>query len=711
MKYWVYKESRILGPFDKEGVSGLPGLDSGTLVCEGDPSGGAWLPAGEIKDLGGFAASAIGGDLGEFPSTIGLLDQLQIDASGLIGDDDFSGSLAEDLFQDASFRKGFGDVLSEGGSSDNADAVRARQKAAELTIQLETMYKRIAELETSQADLMRRLGEKERELLQQETGIPADAGPAKTFLSPAPPPKAAPSASIPSTAPLTSTPGVPPGLEPAPAPSDWSETKGAGTPLPAIFDAPPPSKLVVPGVPGMPPAPDLPAMPSFAPPAALPPAPAFALPSEASVAPAAELPAPKTQSFGKPKSFKIVPTVKSFKVLGAADVAPVDANPAPVFSEPTPAPAPAAAVPPPPVIAPPVIPPPIIAPVQLAPAPVPAPIPAPLPEPVTPNPFAAPEPIIATPTPVAPPPNTLSRSQPQPVPDLGATVQASSNDLAGSADANLPPATLARGRGAAEAPADAGVAARFAKPEPAPATAAPKPPRSNKKFLIGGGILVILLAVVGVIFMRQPKDDLKQMTTLDDGKAPIGLGADDTATAPPMVKPKQAEPEAAPAPVAPPPPGPSAEHQAAIAAVKDFPLDGGRGTVGRWLQYSYTASPGAGTEEWNASTTGENNVLVEYRMVPGASGGKGALYLFEVNAIGLVMGKNLEAREMLAGGPPAEPVKPKKAKGPAKKAVKRRPVVEEPKEVPLLPLPDSGELRPPAEDDGTFGSDTINSGI
>ena len=52
MKYWVYKESRILGPFDKEGVSGLPGLDSGTLVCEGDPSGGSWLPAGEIKDLG-----------------------------------------------------------------------------------------------------------------------------------------------------------------------------------------------------------------------------------------------------------------------------------------------------------------------------------------------------------------------------------------------------------------------------------------------------------------------------------------------------------------------------------------------------------------------------------------------------------------------------------------------------------------------------------
>ncbi|MEQ1918177.1 MAG: hypothetical protein ABL955_03180, partial [Elusimicrobiota bacterium] len=216
------------------------------------------------------------------------------------------------------------------------------------------------------------------------------------------------------------------------------------------------------------------------------------------------------------------------------------------------------------------------------------------------------------------------------------------------------------------------------------------------------------LIVVGVIFMRQPKDDLKQMATLDDGQAPIGLSADEGAAAPPpIVKPKIAEPAPAPAP----PPGPSAEHAAAIETVKDFPLDGDRGTVGRWLQYSYTASPGSGTEEWNASTTGDNTVLVEYRMVPGASGGKGALYLFEVDANGIVMGKNIEARQMLAGGPPADAPKTKK-KAPAKKASqKRRVAPEEPKEVPLLPLPDSGELRPPAEDDGSFGSDTINSGI
>ncbi|UPT74327.1 MAG: hypothetical protein M0D55_00825 [Elusimicrobiota bacterium] len=331
----------------------------------------------------------------------------------------------------------------------------------------------------------------------------------------------------------------------------------------------------------------------------------------------------------------------------------------------------------------------VIAPVAPPPPPPPPPMPTPAPidfAPPAASPFAPPEP--AAPTPAPPPPNTLSRSQP--VPDLGATEAVPS-----FADSSAPPMTMARRGGAAaeppaDAPAEDGAAARFAKPAP-PETAQPKPARSNKKFLIAGGVLLTLLLGVTVLFMRQPKDDLKQMASLDDGKPPVGLGAEDQSPAP-IVKPRIAEPEPAPAPV---PAGPSAEQEAAIAAVKDFPLDGGRGTVGRWLQYSYTASPGAGTEEWNASATAENTTLVEYRFVPAPGGsGKGALYLFELDGIGLVMGKNLEARQMLAGAPPAEAAPVKKAKAPKKKPVKRRPVYEEPKELPQLPLPDSGELRP-----------------
>ncbi|MBI2789231.1 MAG: hypothetical protein HYX59_11160 [Elusimicrobia bacterium] len=742
MKYWVYKESRILGPFDKEAVSGLPGLDAGTLVCAGDPSGGSWTPAGELSELSVLPDGGAG-PLDDFPSTSGLLDQLQIDSAGLIGDDEFPASLAEDLFQDASFKKDFKDILSPSANAEEAEARRAREKIAELTAQLEAMYRHVSSLEAAQTDLSRRLAAKDLEL--RSRGVPpASAPPAaqssaapaapegvKTFLSPAPPP-------IPGGPPPVAAVPTSPAAEP---PSEWPQTPvGGGFPSFAggafTPPAPPPpaeklpaASAAAPDAVDLPKA-DLPAIPSFAA-AAAPELPSIPPPAAPLEAPSPLAPAPGKLHFGKAHSFKIVPTKKSFKVLGAEDTAHgASANPVPEFKlepiveaapvqtpppaamPPVPTPAPMPVIPPPPISLAPIVPPPapvVMTPPTPAPIPVMAPMTTPEPSAVI-NPFTVPSqpaPAIPTPaaTPVAPPPNTLSRSQP--VPDL------TGGDMTGSSDATSqvpPPATMARSGGAsAPAAADDAVAARFAKPEPAPPTGEiKKPGRNNKAFLIAGGVLVTLLVVLGVVFMRQPKDDLRQMTTLDDGKAPIGVTADEGAVAPPpIVKPKIAE---APAPAPAPAPGPSAEHLAAIEAVKDFPLDGDRGTVGRWLQYSYTASPGAGTEEWNASTTGENTVLVEYRLVPGSSVGKGALYLFEVDGNGIVMGKNIEARQMLAGGPPPEA--PKAKKKPAKKAAyKRRVENETPKEVPLLPLPDSGELRPPAEDDGSFGSDTINSGI
>lgn len=699
MKYWVYKESRILGPFDKEGVSGLPGLDHGTLVCAGDPAGGDWTPAGELAELGQIASGGPG-PVDDFPSSAGLLDQLQIESSGLLGDDEFSASFAEELFQDAGFKRGFSDILAPRASGDEAAARGAREKISELTARLEAMYRHVSELEAGHTDLARRLAAKDLELRARgiepaaarsspaEAPVPAAPGtaaPVKTFLSPAPPP-------IPGGPPPVAA--VPP-LAATEAPVEWPEAPAAG---PASF----PSfggAAFAPAAPAQPPPPPLPDMPSFAPPAAaapveLPSAPASEPPPAAATAALSEF----RNSFGKVKSFKIVPTIKSFKLLGAGEAAaPPSSNPVPEFKIEPVAEA-TVEMPPPPAAFAPIVPP-TPAPIVVPPAiPVMAPPPpAPTPAPVT-NPFTLPAQDPPAPTPVSAPPNTLSRTQP--VPDLLAGDMAGPDTGASSA----PPATMARRGGVAPAdPAEDAAAARFAKSEPAPPTGEiKKPGRSNKAFLIAGGVLVTLLVVLGVVFMRQPKDDLRQMAMLDDGQAPMGVTADEP---PPIVKPQIAEPAAPPAP----PPGPPAEHVAAIEAVKDFPLDGDRGTVGRWLQYSYTASPGAGTEEWNASTTGDRTVLVEYRLVPGSELGKGALYLFEIDGNGIVTGKNIEARQMLAGAPPPEA--PKAKKKPVKKAAPRRRVIEEPKEVPLLPLPDSGELRPPAEDDGTFGSDTINSGI
>jgi hypothetical protein len=253
---------------------------------------------------------------------------------------------------------------------------------------------------------------------------------------------------------------------------------------------------------------------------------------------------------------------------------------------------------------------------------------------------------------------------------------------------------------------------------------------------------------VGDYLLRQPKD-LKQMAELDDGRARLGAEPVEDAARPPMVKPKFAEPpaaapaSAAPAPspapasaaAAPAAPAPAAESaqaassaslDAAIAAVKSFPLDGQRGTVAQWLQFSYSAAPGAGTESWNASETGQKTYLVEYRFTPAARGGEGVHYLFEVDMEhGLVIGKNIDAKSILSSGPratdapSASPAKAKakakaapRARKPAKRAAKRaaraaRPAPVENKPVPQLPLPSTTELRPPAEDDGSFQTDAV----
>lgn len=385
-----------------------------------------------------------------------------------------------------------------------------------------------------------------------------------------------------------------------------------------------------------------------------------------------------------------------------------------------------------PSVAPPAEPPPI----SLQPSAAPEPAFTPPPEPA---------PAASTPTPLPhTPPATLTfggMAQPEPA---GAPAPApATGELSPFSDAALPPSTAVFGGGASApsnlTPSTQEVLARLAKPAPAPPTAAPRPPRSNKPFLIGAALVVVVLGVVMALFLRKPKDLAPMADIGSDGKPRLGAEAVEDSSRPPLVKPRQlAAAPAAPAASAPPQaaaapgasaaaPAPAEAPQAAsqakidgaVAMVKSFPLDGTRGTVGQWLQYSYTASPDAGKEDWKGSQTADNTYLVEYRFTPSAHGASEKVYLFEADMErGFVIGKNLDAKNMLAGAPPAEAkpkakpaAKKKPARAKARKPARRAPAAAEPKEVPLLPLPDSNDLRPPSEDDGAFTSDTVNSGI
>src|SRR6185436_6219435 len=80
MRYWVYKDSRIMGPLTTEELSHVEGASSELLLCPEGADGGResdWRTAGEIPELAGVlpepAQTAVGlleaesGDFDDWP--------------------------------------------------------------------------------------------------------------------------------------------------------------------------------------------------------------------------------------------------------------------------------------------------------------------------------------------------------------------------------------------------------------------------------------------------------------------------------------------------------------------------------------------------------------------------------------------------------------------------------------------------------------------
>lgn len=656
MKYWVYKDAKILGPFDKDAFVGIPEVDSYTLVSAGETAAsveGGWIPAGEVADLAGLALE--GGrrwSVKEPLSAYGLLDTSAL-GSEVLFDEGFSGA-AEALFQDADLKRNFTALLVPGPAGSDAELRRAEDRIASLSSQLEALQQRIRKLESARA-------------------APEPVVVAAPAIVPAP-------AVVPPSVEETVSVQV---IEDAIVAPEARQPSAPVPPAPPSFAVSPPE-----------PPPSPPAPPTFVEElreVPQPPAPPVLLPEPAEP--------PRKASFPEPTRFKIVPAVGSFRVVGKDPPLPR---------------APEPGVPPPAAV-------PMPEPVLLKPL-------QPLTESAS-TPIQTPRPIAVEPAPVIEPPTIVPLPAPPPLTAPPAAAPPATMDFAWAAPVSIPPAP---------APLQTeDVLARLAKPAPTSQTEPPRPPsRSHKSFLLVGAVLVVLLGIAGVLLLRHPKD-LRQMIALDDDRERLGSQPVEAPSGTPQIPPPApvevlesapAVPAAAPEPVAAPAvvqPADQNELNGALSLVKDFPLDGGRGTVSRWLQYSYGASQDAGQEVWNASSTGEGSYLVEYRFVPAASGGSGVHYLFAADmSMGLVFGKNLEAQRMLAGGAPRleartseikakyrAPVRRSKSAAKAKPAVKPAPAAAPPKEIPLMPLPDDKELLPPVEDDGAFGSETVNTGL
>lgn len=726
MKYWVYKDSRILGPLDREGVGRLPGVGAGTLVCSGDivaTSETDWHSLSDIPELAEFAAkqkNAWSAD--EPPTTVGLLEQLNISSTKIV--DDSIPGLAEDLFQERAFKQSFSEILPR-----SAEA-RAQQAAAPpppksdpIARQLEALNRRIQELEASHSELNRRLAEKEAALESRlafnkpetasaaapvaaapqtftpppapiptpaptsiPTPAPAPAPLAKiipqeipapvnksTFDAPrasgpaAPPPIAAPAASVPIPAvPEASAPAAEPEIEilspdtpeeeaeitPAPMETVPAEVP-APEPEPPVLDlsAPPtPPAFEPPSMePNQDPVVEAVAITAEEPPITLaPPAP----PVMAGEAPPAR---PAAQLF-EIKQLRIVPTIKSFRIVDHND----DAKPIVSAVATTPAPAP---IPTPEILPRDAAPPPPAMPARTVPDRTEeSTLPATLPdasdtfptmertEPIGP---AIPSPSASTPLPPAPELQIgPAMSAMMPGESLPTT---SSGPLGGSIKPAPPPISIPIPPLATPAAVEARLSAK-----PLPAQGASMPTRrAGRTFLLFGAVGVIILAVVGSLFLRQPKD-LKQMTRLDDGRSPIGTETTEESSAGAA---NSAQPAGQPGAQTPAANAAASHVDEAIENVKTFPLDGGRGTVAGWLQYSYMGSPNAGQETWTGSQTAATTYLIEYHFKSTSPGVTDAHYVFETDlAKGFVVGKNVAAQNMLAGSAPAKPAAPAKSK-------------------------------------------------
>lgn len=664
----MYKDAQILGPYDRDAMAGVPGLDAATLVCLGDasaPGEGDWRPAGDVGELAELPLRAERQWRAPSAAPLGLLDSFPLDAPAPAAGTAASAA----LFQPAAPAAPVGGWTAPPPGPD-PELSTARARASDLARQLEEERRRAKELEDERESLRRRLVEAER----------AAAAP------PAPPPQPPELPVLPAFA-FPSSPAPSAGAESPPVEPEAARLE----PEPAVrFEPPPPEPEPAAKIELAPAAPRQPEAAAEPGPAAEPSPEIPALPP----APAADAAEPSRITFTR-RTFKTAPTIRSLRVAEGGSAEPSEPAPAPLAGEP-PAEAPAAASPPP------------------APEPAAPPAPAPIDTAFAPS-F---EPSFSPPaTPPPGPPATLMFSRPAPsetsMPRLEPAAEPS------GLPAEPPDAEPAPSRRTAEQ-----VLARLSKPAPAPVPgkpAAPSASRGNRKFMAVAAVLIAAMAGAGFLFLRQPAE-LRQMAEMDDGRSRVGTVLAEDAPAPaeglpvdPLAAaslqagtaaPTGAAP-AQPAP-APPPAVPEPGLEDAVRAVKDFPLDGGRGTVAQWLQYSYSASPGAGRESWTASRTLDTTYLVEYRFTPAAPGASEAHYLFEIDlSLGLVSGKNMDARSMLAGGPGRKADKPR---APARKKAARR-AVRPARRAPARaeappPLPEASELRPPSA-----GGEDVSSGL
>jgi len=162
MRYWVYQDSRILGPYSREDLLGMPGIHGSSLICEGAASGTGdadWKPLLSVPDLAD-ALTAQGPAMG-LPPALDSFGQFQQEAHAYLDNLGMGGDAAPPV-QTLTGGPLWGALPDELGAGFQWD----RQRTMDLEARVYELQDQLKEQVQKQDEILDKLSEKDKSLEQ-----------------------------------------------------------------------------------------------------------------------------------------------------------------------------------------------------------------------------------------------------------------------------------------------------------------------------------------------------------------------------------------------------------------------------------------------------------------------------------------------------------------------------------------------------------------
>ncbi|MBI4677298.1 MAG: hypothetical protein HY748_06920 [Elusimicrobia bacterium] len=223
MKYWIFKDSRLVGPLGPDEMAQVGGLRPETLVSAGEAPGereGDWRCAEEIPELAGSCLRDMPSAFTDEPETLSYDFFLELAGSGGGTEEAPDQGLPfYELLEHFPIAESPPGIMGE--LAQQVELTQAQSKAAELRTQVDSLAARVRDLEAQKIELLKQLSSRPTQPVVPVVPI-LEALP--TIAPPSP---------VPPAVPLPSAPLVPV-LPPAPAP-DAAPPQGLS--LAAEFEA------------------------------------------------------------------------------------------------------------------------------------------------------------------------------------------------------------------------------------------------------------------------------------------------------------------------------------------------------------------------------------------------------------------------------------------------------------------------------------------